>query len=254
MILRRVISHFKKQEWTAIGLDFLIVVVGVFVGLQVSNWNAARVSMERETGLLVELRRELEAGIETTEQKAYALNQVAEAGKRSLDFMAAGKPCGDNCWLVLVDFFHASQWQKIEVHATTYAEMRRDGLPRSREVIDAVEFYLAQNANLASTWQEPPMYRSLVRRFIPIDAQTYYWATCYDVTGGAETYELDCAEGVADDAAARAVNEIVTKPDMQPLLTEWTGHVVSTPMDMEKQNEAAQRAIAAIDKELERRR
>jgi hypothetical protein len=39
MILRRVIAHFKKQEWTAIALDFLIVVAGVFVGLQVSNWN-----------------------------------------------------------------------------------------------------------------------------------------------------------------------------------------------------------------------
>ena len=39
MILRRVIKHFREQEWTAIALDFLIVVVGVFVGLQVSNWN-----------------------------------------------------------------------------------------------------------------------------------------------------------------------------------------------------------------------
>ena len=28
MILRRVIKHFRQQEWTAIFLDFLIVVVG----------------------------------------------------------------------------------------------------------------------------------------------------------------------------------------------------------------------------------
>jgi hypothetical protein len=42
MILRRVIAHFRKQEWTAIAIDFLIVVIGVFVGLQVNNWNAAR--------------------------------------------------------------------------------------------------------------------------------------------------------------------------------------------------------------------
>ena len=33
MILRRIIAHFRKQEWTAIALDFVIVVVGVFVGL-----------------------------------------------------------------------------------------------------------------------------------------------------------------------------------------------------------------------------
>jgi hypothetical protein len=39
MILRRVIKHFRNQEWTAIGIDFVIVVFGVFVGIQVSNWN-----------------------------------------------------------------------------------------------------------------------------------------------------------------------------------------------------------------------
>ena len=42
MILRRVIQHVKKQEWTAIAIDFCIVVLGVFVGIQVSNWNAER--------------------------------------------------------------------------------------------------------------------------------------------------------------------------------------------------------------------
>jgi hypothetical protein len=42
MILRRVIKHFRNQEWTAIGIDFMIVVFGVFVGIQVSNWNQAQ--------------------------------------------------------------------------------------------------------------------------------------------------------------------------------------------------------------------
>lgn len=42
MLLRRVIAHFRKQEWTAIAIDFVIVVLGVFVGLQVSNLNEAR--------------------------------------------------------------------------------------------------------------------------------------------------------------------------------------------------------------------
>lgn len=43
MLLRRVIEHVRRQEWTAIGIDFAIVVVGVFVGIQVSNWNASRI-------------------------------------------------------------------------------------------------------------------------------------------------------------------------------------------------------------------
>lgn len=42
MLLRRVSAHIRKQEWTALGLDFLIVVLGVFLGLQVNAWNAER--------------------------------------------------------------------------------------------------------------------------------------------------------------------------------------------------------------------
>ncbi len=66
MILRRVIAHFRKQEWTAIGLDFLIVVVGVFVGLQVNNWNAGRVDRTDERIFLSRLHDDLRHGEELT--------------------------------------------------------------------------------------------------------------------------------------------------------------------------------------------
>ena len=38
MLLRRITEHVKAQNWTAVALDFAIVVVGVFVGLQVQDW------------------------------------------------------------------------------------------------------------------------------------------------------------------------------------------------------------------------
>jgi len=59
MILRRVIEHFKKQEWTAIAIDFLIVVMGVFIGLQVSNWNEARIERAQERDLLIRLHEDM---------------------------------------------------------------------------------------------------------------------------------------------------------------------------------------------------
>ncbi len=37
MLLRRVIAHVRNQEWTAVAIDFVIVVIGVFVGIQVAN-------------------------------------------------------------------------------------------------------------------------------------------------------------------------------------------------------------------------
>jgi hypothetical protein len=59
MILRRVIKHFRNQEWTAIFLDFLIVVVGVFVGLQVQQWNEARIDRRDEDIFLDELHDDI---------------------------------------------------------------------------------------------------------------------------------------------------------------------------------------------------
>ena len=56
MILRRVIAHFRKQEWTAIAIDFVIVVLGVFVGMQVNNWNEAAQSRAEEAAVLEQLR------------------------------------------------------------------------------------------------------------------------------------------------------------------------------------------------------
>lgn len=61
MLLRRVIAHFRKQEWTAIALDFVIVVLGVFVGLQVNNWNEARSERAKEAFTIDSLRSDFQA-------------------------------------------------------------------------------------------------------------------------------------------------------------------------------------------------
>ena len=42
MILRRMTANFRKQDWTAVVVELVVVVAGVFIGLQASNWNAAR--------------------------------------------------------------------------------------------------------------------------------------------------------------------------------------------------------------------
>lgn len=67
MLLRRIIEHVKAQNWTAVGLDFVIVVVGVFMGIQLGNWNEARQEQERERAYLERLLADVELSIESTE-------------------------------------------------------------------------------------------------------------------------------------------------------------------------------------------
>lgn len=59
MLLRRVTEHVKAQNWTAVSLDFVIVVIGVFVGLQVSSWNDERVERHQERGYLIRLHEDI---------------------------------------------------------------------------------------------------------------------------------------------------------------------------------------------------
>ncbi|MEZ5894979.1 MAG: hypothetical protein R3C51_01140 [Parvularculaceae bacterium] len=43
MILRRITMALKRQDWITVSIETLIVVLGVFLGLQANNWNEARV-------------------------------------------------------------------------------------------------------------------------------------------------------------------------------------------------------------------
>jgi len=83
MILRRVIEHVKAQNWTAVALDFVIVVMGVFMGIQVSNWNEARLNDARERVFVNRLTEDfgaidqrLQASISVFEQSLVAIELV----------------------------------------------------------------------------------------------------------------------------------------------------------------------------------
>jgi hypothetical protein len=254
MILRRVIKHVRNQEWIAIFIDFLIVVVGVFVGLQVQQWSTERTADTNEIKLLGELRTELENSIIVSTNRISSFTQVGEAAQRSLAFLETGDDCGDECWPIVVDFFHASQWQRIDASRLIFEEMRRAGLPRSRAVIEAVESYHIEIDALGYTMNMLPEYRTLVRGLIPLTIHDIYWKTCFNFEANKETYNLDCPQGVSAEVSARTIAAIKAEPDIIPTLTVWAGDVRSTPSSFEDVIEVAKQAIAEIDQELESRK
>ena len=42
MLLRRITQHVKEQNWFAVFLDFFIVVAGILIAFQITNWNERR--------------------------------------------------------------------------------------------------------------------------------------------------------------------------------------------------------------------
>jgi len=64
MFLRRILNALRARDWAAIGLELSIVVVGVFIGTLVANWNEKRLEKENTERLLRQIQPELHEFIE----------------------------------------------------------------------------------------------------------------------------------------------------------------------------------------------
>jgi len=58
MILRRLAEAVRTRNWFTVGI-LLIVVLGIFIGLQVDDWNEARKSAAREGHYLERIQADL---------------------------------------------------------------------------------------------------------------------------------------------------------------------------------------------------
>ncbi|MEM7282014.1 MAG: hypothetical protein AAF438_10345 [Pseudomonadota bacterium] len=59
MFLRRLSTDLRNQNWLAVGIELLVVAVGIFLGLQASNWNDDRVERTLEHGYLIRLHEDI---------------------------------------------------------------------------------------------------------------------------------------------------------------------------------------------------
>jgi hypothetical protein len=59
MILARLAKSLRRQDWTTLAVEFVLVVAGVFVALQVDNWNQQRVAERKFRSELALLQAEL---------------------------------------------------------------------------------------------------------------------------------------------------------------------------------------------------
>jgi hypothetical protein len=94
MILRRLSQNLKAQNWTAIAIEFVLLVCGVYLGIQVANWNEARRERMAERQSLLLLLKEIE------QNTAYAQFVIDNAQRIQPDLAAAlamleGAPPGE---------------------------------------------------------------------------------------------------------------------------------------------------------------
>lgn len=64
MIFRRFLQRFRQQQWGAIATELMIVIFGVFIGMQVSNWNEEREARHDHVLAVERYRAEIRANLE----------------------------------------------------------------------------------------------------------------------------------------------------------------------------------------------
>jgi len=94
MIPRRIKEHVNAHNWFAVAIDFLIVVVGILLAFQVTEWAEARSDRAREAQIIGDLLADLEIdrsqyanGIAYDEFRVSAANaSLVGAGLPPIDF------------------------------------------------------------------------------------------------------------------------------------------------------------------------
>ena len=255
MILRRLTEHLKQQHWTAIGIELVIVVLGVFLGMQVSNWNEERVHRAEETAFLMQLREEIDSITEAVEGQTRYVGEVVAGGRRALDYLKSGNDCTTDCEELLVDFFHASQVWGSAYEFTKYREALRLGFPSNLATRRSVtEFYQFVDGWQAVN-QTPPAYRERIRGHLTPEAAEALWKGCFQMrTGQIEELTRGCLGILKSLDAASILRETRADTTLIPELQYWLGQnifALAFYPDMQKSAQVAKSAITVDIKEAE---
>lgn len=255
MILRRVIAHFRDQEWTAIAIDFVIVVVGVFVGIQVSNWNAERERRASEMSHMGQLREEIVTNVRLLEAHQAYTRELVEAGRRALAFLEGEEPCAGKCADLIIDFFHASQLWGTPYSRARFDENVRIGFPSDETVRAKVELFYLNLAGWNPINLTAPAFRTSLRGYLSPDSSLVLWGACFDVPDDQlERLSRDCIGDLDPADAASMLGAIHADPALAGELRFWIGQNIFALDEFPDTLRTARQAIDALDAKIVRSR
>lgn len=88
MIFRRLPEAIKGQNWSTAVLEILIVVIGIFIGLQANDWNSARLDRSLEMRYLERIQTDLQSDLGVFDRSAGIANRRMRQVELLLDSIA----------------------------------------------------------------------------------------------------------------------------------------------------------------------
>lgn len=226
-MLRHVIVHLRRQDWTAVFIELVVVIVGVFIGVQASNWNEQRETDQKAAVFSERLSADLRE-----EAWGYAMNigyfdQVQTNARRAADALTGKTPLPSEALLIAA--YRATQFNGNTRRRATYDELISTGeigLIHDAALRDlAMRVYTDPVIDQITQDGQHSEYRGEFRKAMPYDVQLALADKCGDHVVPVGNYEdiarvLDypCATGLSP-AAIEAADAILQKdPRIVPLL------------------------------------
>jgi len=181
MPLRALFAGLRGRNWSAVLGELLIVVAGVYLGLQASNWNDSRKESQRGRDYLQRLNDELQLDARSLDDTSGFWEQVAGNGAAAIAYAEGGLLYEGSSWKTLLAYYQASQLWPYRKSDVTFQEIRSAGdlgLIRNPALrADIARHYSAgAGSQVVEVLGLIPRYREHVRGVTPWPVQKYIWS------------------------------------------------------------------------------
>lgn len=220
MLLRRVTQHVKTQNWFAVFIDLVIVVIGVFIGIQVANWNEEIAGKKQAIVLLERVKKDVENDMLSIKAE---IDYQAVVRNYSMTAVNAlnGYPDVNNEQFV-IGAYQATQINTAWSNRATYNEMVSTGQINliKNEALKAQLFgYFAVDFSTVPLVTKIAPYREFMRGHLPVAIQDAIKAQCGDIVfevANAFSSKLPstCDLDFPDEELEEAAKYLRSLPDM----------------------------------------
>ena len=227
MILRRLSQSLKQQNWTAIWIEFVLLVAGVFLGIQVSNWNAERETRLKSAIFSARLMADLRIEAWAYQYLIEYEKDVQANARRALDGFDGTQPLSDE--QLVIAAYRATQYESQDRHRATYDELVSTGtigLITDRKMRETAMMVYATTL-IDQTLEEGKQseYRLIFRRTLPAQVQQALLEKCgdkfitpLDYAGIVHSLDYPCKLGLPEDTVRAAAQSLRTREDLVPAL------------------------------------
>jgi len=128
MILRRLSKSIRKQDWFAVLIEFVVVVAGIFAGLQANDWAQERQDRRQEQAALERLFLEAESAHQLLNGSVQHTLRMNQMRRNAVQFVDSDDPVPEDELPLKIGINTLAMFPPVIPISVAYDELKSSGL------------------------------------------------------------------------------------------------------------------------------